>query len=430
MAATSFLRSLVGATLALAGALGGINAAMDPYLFWGTPRWPGINAVKPAVETREAMMKAYHAPRMQARTLVLGSSRADIALNPEDAVWPAEYRPVYNLSLVGSDLSQDLHYARHVMASNGQHIPTTTLVVGLDFENFLVQRKSALPAADRDEAEYERLAVTADGGVNPGRRLRQWKDAAAALFSLDALMDSALVLHASRDALQADMREDGHQHPGHLQRWTQSDGFSSMFEQKHAQFLKSMGAGRRVLDLTPDGQDFKSVQALLALAKERHLKIVLLIQPAHASRMELLDGLGYWPALERWKTVLTREVAQARAAGVDVALWDFATYDPRMQEPVPPAGDRKTAMQWFWDPVHPQQALGSLMLARALGGAAADLGARLEPQGLQSHLEAVRRQREAYRATQPAEVQRVRQLLCAARGCDGADGRQQVADRR
>lgn len=430
MDAKRFLCSLGLSVLAIAGTLAGINAVADPYLMMGLPRWQGFNAVKPAVLTREAMMKAYHAPKIQSRTLVMGSSRADIGLNPQDPAWPEKYRPVYNLSIVGSGLDLGLQYARHMLATNGQQIPTTTLVIGLDFETFLAKSGGAADAPPRDEGLYERLALLPDGTPNGERGLRTLKDYGAALFSLDALMDSAQVFVASRGGLEGDMREDGHLHPGQLMRWARDDGFASVFDKKYQQFLESFGKVHRGLALEADGQGFKSVDALFEFARGKDLKIVLMIQPMHVSQLEVMDLLGYWPELEQWKRVLTRSVAQARAAGVDAALWDFSTYETLLQERVPVAGDRKTTMKWFWDPVHQQEELGSLMLSRMLEpDSRVELGQRLEPATVEPHLERIRRQREAYRLSQPAEVQRVRKVVCGDGDCRGG-ARQQVADGR
>ena len=108
MDARRYLVFLAAAVVLIAGLLGGINWAVDPYLFFGAARQPGINDAKPAANNREAFMKAYQVSRVQARTVVLASSRTDIGLDASDPAWPRSAAPVYNLSLAGVDLGRAL----------------------------------------------------------------------------------------------------------------------------------------------------------------------------------------------------------------------------------------------------------------------------------------------------------------------------------
>jgi hypothetical protein len=122
------------------------------------------------------MMKAYQAGRVSARTIVIGSSRPDLGIDPATNSWPASARPVYNLSLVGSGTTEGMKYLRHYLAMNPGHAPRT-VVVGLDFESFLYVPSRGpnrrVKSGNTSELE-ERLAVDPTyraGAEGPGAGL-------------------------------------------------------------------------------------------------------------------------------------------------------------------------------------------------------------------------------------------------------------------
>jgi hypothetical protein len=392
-------------SLLVAAMVGAFNYAVDPYLFFGVHRQAGLNALKPAAATHERIMKAYDAPRNQARTVILGSSRTDIGLAPHHAVWPGEYRPIYNLSLVGSGLDSGLLYLRHLVAARPAKQSPRTVIVGLDFEAFLFSPGAASanrPVAVRGETE-QRLLVLDNGASNPERATRRLKDLGAAVLSLDALADSLATVRANRSADGVNLTADGHFSEAGFRDTTLAEGAMALFAQKNAETVSRYAHPRQVLSEVADGpiREMKSVRDLIAFAKQQHFTVVFAIQPAHASRLDLLTKMGYWPDYERWKRALTMTVAQAEDAGAAVVLWDFGGYEPYAREPIP--AKRGAQMQWFWDPVHYKTALGDVITARMLGKPGApDYGVLLTPANLESRLAQIRAdQRDAIVAVRP-----------------------------
>lgn len=419
MSPRRYLLAFASLTGLIAVLFAGFNAWVNPYLLFDNARVAGFNAKKPAVETRERLMKSYEALRRPARTLVIGSSRTDLGLNPEAAAWPEGRRPVYNLSLVGSGTETGLRFAQHMLAGRSPSAPVAgTLLVGLDFENFLVSPKAVGgPSAATLELEA-RLLVRPDGQSNSQRAQQVLLDHVAGLLSLDALVDSVHTLLANRRGPQPDLESNGHLSEGRFQQWAQADGFSTLFRQKDVQAMQTLS--RRQLggvDGAPLAQPSK-IKPLIEFATQHRMKLVLAIQPSHASRLELLAHMGYWPAYEHWKRALCAEVAAASDSGKDVSLWDFGGYEAPMQEAVPAPGDRQSRMRWFWDPVHYSAALGELMI-RAMfseGTSAPEvvpaIGVPLTPQNLESRLQQVRADQYRYRKDQPAAAAATRRLVC------------------
>lgn len=412
---------LGAAVVSLAGAIAAFNYTVDPYLLFDVKRVHGFNDLKPSVATRERMMKVYQADRVSARTLVIGSSRPDLGIDPATGSWPASAQPVYNLSLVGAGIGEGLKYLRHYLAMHPGQAPRT-LVVGLDFESFLY-----VPAAfpdkngkSPDATEFdERLAVSADGKPNPQRAARVLKDQGLGLLSLDAISDSIKTMTGSRSASVTNLEPNGHLSEDGMRDAARADGFELLFTQKHLDTVKQYGKVRRVLSDTADGpiRGFATLHELLSLAKANGIDVELVIQPAHASRLELLDRMGYWNDYERWKRELV--VLSARAAsGQNVALWDFGGYEVQTREIVPAKGRGARDMQWFWDPVHYSSKLGDLMVARIFSdGREGEFGVRLTPGNVETRIASVRQERTAFRDAMPEETARLSRLACGAFPC-------------
>lgn len=403
--------------VAIASAVAAFNYAADPYLVFDVQRVAGFNALKPSVETRERMMKAYQAERVSARTVVLGSSRSDLGIDPAAASWPAAAKPVYNLSLVGATVGEVFTYLRHHVASRPGAAPETILLA-LDFESFLYRPDQFTgPAKEVNEVE-QRLAVDRDGRPNDERHKRILTDQGLALLSLDATFDSIRTIAGNRTGRVISLKPDGHMSDMALRATAAADGFALLFDQKNIDTVKNYGHPRRLLSDTPNGpiRRLQAVVELLAFAKEHRMNVVFAIQPAHVSRLELIDRMGYWGGYERWKRELTALVAHA-SAEQQVVLWDFGGYESPAQEPVPAKG-AGAGMKWFWDPVHYSTVLGERMVARMFDPHSTDqYGAQLTPLNIDEQLARIRRDRDAFRAAMPAETARLAKLACGNAPC-------------
>lgn len=417
-------RYLVTALFALAGVMLGsalVNFLVDPYLVFGRPRVAGFNQAKPAAESREGLMKAYEAQRHNPRTVVLGSSRADIGLNPASASWPPQWGPVYNLSLAGADLGQNLRYLKHLVRAHAGRSALEHVVLGLDFESFLARPKQAGTGADAGPRELEiQSRLDAMAAVSVASQQRAWQDKAESLFTLDALLDSGLAVLASQSATPGvDIDADGQFSDGQLRKWTQTDGVAQLFKQKNLDMLRGFKPPRRSLD-PGDGSLMRGqsqVAGLLELARQHRLKLVLLIQPSHVSRLEMLDAMGYWAEFELWKRALTTIADAARASGVNVTLWDFSGYEPENLEQLPAKEQAHTPLQWYWDPVHYRPALGDRLLAMVTAEGGAPPPGMLTAATVDARLQQVHRDRAAYRERNQADANQWRMLVCPGPSC-------------
>jgi hypothetical protein len=423
-----FCFMFVGSGLILSAFVAAFNAAVDPYLLFNLPRRAGFNAIKPAVATRERLMKAYDAPRFSARTLILGSSRTDIGFDPSHSAWPSESKPIYNLSLVGANTAELTRYLQHFIATRLDIDAPLTAIVGLDFEEFLFRpvttsdrTSAAAISVTAENSSEQRMAVLKDGRPNPVRSFSVWSDHVGAMLSLAALTDSIGTIFANLISGSVNIEPDGHLSESAFREFVLADGVAALFEQKNSETVRQYSAPHQVLSETPGGaiRDLPFVRDLIEVCTIHGVKLILFVQPAHSDRQELFDRMGYWKDFERWKRSLTDMVATERKKGADVTLWDFGGYERFMTEPVPIESDRREQLKWSWEPAHYKSALGDIMVSRMLRPKVSEAyGVELTPDSIEARLADVRRDREAYRARAPRELRRLEALYCHIRHCE------------
>jgi hypothetical protein len=172
-------------------------------------------------------------------------------------------------------------------------------------------------------------------------------------------------------------------------------------------FNLSSRYSRARIDMTP----LEHVRVILNLCRERHIEVILIIDPGHVDEQEMFDLAGKWPVLEDWKRKLTKLAADFANSGMHIELWDFYGYDSYSTESVPPGGQ---PLRWFINPEHYTHALGDIVLSRIFAGTDGTFGVRLTPENIESRLKEVRAMQTAYRATQRPGAERIRNIYTLA----------------
>jgi hypothetical protein len=393
-----FLLGWVATCLGIAVSVALFDIVMDPYLVFAMPRISGVNARKPAIDTQERMMKAYDVLRTKPRTLIIGSSRADLGLDAQSPVWPAEVRPVYNLALGAASPYIAYRYLQHVMFRQTPRL----VVMGLEFSYFLtVDNEPGLePEAER------RLAVTRNGDRNAEAGRQYMQDFFRATLSLDALTDSVT-------ELTANFRGDS------------SDMVAGNWEWQNYRRLVSEGGSVPVLTLSDfynipaflnkanNALAMQDLKAIIDLCAAHDARLILFISPSRADELEIIDLEDQWRNFESWKRELVKLVEQYKSSEGwrGVSLWDFSGYNVYSSEAVPEGG---RTLQWFWETVHYKRDLGNLVVYRLFGAGTDDFGVALKSSNLDSHLTAIRERQQVYRERYPRDVARVRTVYSMA----------------
>ena len=231
-----YLRLWVILTVILLLAVASLNLIVDPYGIFRLVDTRGFNRVKPMAGTRGPMAKAIQVLRVRPQGLVLGNSRAEVGFDPENRVWPAQARPVYNLSLPGTGTSTTLRYLQHVLAS-GRSKPQM-VVWGIDFMDFLVDAR--MPQRTRAAGpEDGRLLANPDGAKNPVHTLQLVRDYTNATFSLEAFLDSIETIASQNNPFAANLTPLGFNPMHDYLKITAEEGYWAVFRQRDIENIKA-----------------------------------------------------------------------------------------------------------------------------------------------------------------------------------------------
>lgn len=390
-------------TLLLLTAVAGINRLVDPFALHAGPRIAGFNEKKPFYFTNLRATKAAAVRRMRPTAIVLGSSRAEFAIDPAHPGWRSER--VYNLALSGTTIYESWRNLQHAQVVQ----PLERAVLMLDLLMFNARRKFDDGGNLNPMFDERRLAATADGRPGP----IFLGDFLASTLSLDALVKS-LKTPLWQDEI-VEYNEDGTRVAEYIPIAALGGHRQAFRDNERAKF----GTIYNDFTLVSESVDNRDVfRRILRLAHEQAIDLRIAISPAHARMFETIAVRGLWEEFEEWKRDLVRINAEvAELLGREpFPLWDFSGYNSYTTETVPAAGDLRTKMRWYFESSHYTRALGDLLLDRIFEHdepgreIAADFGVRLDPSTIEAHLEQVRGDREAWRRAFPADAAELQEL--------------------
>lgn len=376
------------ALLLLLAITAGFNAIINPYDVFGWQRINGINDYKPVTKNHVALTKAYQIERARPVTVVLGTSRAYVAIDAASPNWPVAYRPVYNYGTPKSSMSDVVFRELRQAWGTGR---LRHAVAILDVPTFLEPD----PPLTRGPNE-RRLFFLDDGAPNPDRTAQRRADAFLAVLTMGALVDSVSTVLARKGGDSVlDVRPDGTANAAEFIGIARAEGINALFAQKDLWDLSRIGEFRRTLaDRHGPMPNMGILRDMVQFCLKHDVTLTLILGASHADQLEIYRRAGLWPYIEQLKVDLARLVADAHSDSI--TAWDFVEYAPYTTERVPPPGDRVTRMKWFWEPVHFQRALGEIMLHRVFDGTQADFGAPLTVATVDARNQLVREQQRAF----------------------------------
>lgn len=405
-----YLRGLLIATVVLVAGVAAFCGLVDPYGVLGTPAVAGLTVQKPGAADRPRLAKAYRVEQMDPATILMGSSTTNIGFDPESRAWTPGHRPVFNLGINGSKLSDQLHFLRHALV----HAHPKLVVLPVLFEDTLISPQKRLSAADVATYGYaQRMRVLPDGSPNPGYWRGRLEDVAFSLLSFPAIIDSVrTLLGQGRPGLDF-QTEAGFDNAINFQRWTRDEGSFAVVSDKNfeksSQILRWMAAPETRL---------RDLGNMIAAARQAGAEVVVMIAPAHVDEMQIRHQLGLDARIAAWRQELA-DIVQATAAatgGVShVTLWDFDGLSAYTDQPLPAQGDTAHPLTWFYETVHFRPTLGTLMIERIEGGGPADLGSVVTAATIGAATARQQAALEAWGAAHPADVARIYGVITTAR---------------
>ncbi|HEV2101039.1 MAG TPA: tetratricopeptide repeat protein [Stellaceae bacterium] len=423
-----------------------MNIIIDPFGFWDLVSIRGINSQRPEVAASARMAKAEIVCRMQPDTVIMGTSRAEVGLDPHHPGWGKFPGKTYNLALAGSGLKELELTLRHAVYAS-PHL--RHVVMALDFLMFNANREAVVFGTEVLDFDPNSLLSSPSDSC-----LRVFFHNADKLAWIGGIRFAiATVLDQMPDVQRLDPAKS------QVTKWlalydrsgfrgnnfdvllplAQKNGFRSLIdsvngenagqEAYYASKIWRAGPDQRYCFTRPGQPDTIAVfRNIVAFARKSGIDIRFVINPIHARMLVAIEEIGLWPQYEAWKrdlvSVLAQDARQNHAK--PFPLWDFSGFNTVTTEPIPPPGDNRTMMRWWWEPSHYQKAAGDLMLDRALdyrpglASVPSDFGILLTPANIDAWLAETRERGREYRRDQPKEVKivsnRVLPLIADADG--------------
>ena len=383
--ARRYLLLLATGAFAAATVTAGFVWFMDPLAIYTSPRIEGVNALKPELRLRSRIFKTVRAASGEYEALVVGTSRADVAIDPQHEFFRG--MRCFNAGTAGQSPGENLALVRSAAAG---HLRRVLLL--LDFE----------PANAYYEGAPDFVA----------ENYRPWRKATLALDTRMLGLSARMPFLQDREALLLSdslWLADGRymypppSHGNRVAALVSETGYLSrdFFRGTERRFALA-NATRRPVD---------STRELVRLSHEKGMELQMAISPVHARQLEAIAAAGLWREWEDWKRALVAiNEEEARRAGREpYPLWDFSGYNAVTTEPFPALNDARL-MRWHFESSHFTPATGSLMLDRMGGKSDADFGTVLSSANLDRQIASAREGRKTWRAANPRDVQEIQGL--------------------
>ena len=397
------LAALVGAALAVVAT---VNIAVDPFDVWRVVHVARLNDVKTPHASWEVISKIACLRAVKPRAIILGSSRARLAMDPQSPIWRAGHGPAYNAGVPGGAIGD----IRQLFGLAVRLAPVKVALVELHFHGFDVNAAHLEMNLKPDDPRLRAAGavdllprlILADSLRESWETLRRYSSAADRSEFFQRL-DGKIEFHA--EAFDAPLTLAGHERYL-LEVWLRGDADRSFC-------LRNRRTGANSL---------AELDALLTQAREHGVQVKLILAPVHARQLALMWAAGLRPQFEHWKREMVRMVADRQSSDPASApeLWDFTRYSEITTEGFSrvAAGQRPNA--YFWEPIHYKDNVGTMILDAVSRNPhptyplPPDFGLLLTLDNVEAQLASERAGHEAYRQSHLDEMAQLDRLVADA----------------
>jgi len=370
----------------------GLNVVVDPYGIFPYMKRLGLDWVKPEMVHSVKLHKAWRLDQVNAQTIVMGTSRSAIGIDPDYPGWPADNKTIYNAALTGAGMYVTRRFLEHANKLNSLE----QLVLGLDFFAFNVHRQRA------PDYRGDFLIVNDDGTDN---RHFDFKILGAALVSTEAYEASMkTVKSTSRHALQI---SDNGMIVGPVWKKNIQKSFNNM-ESLYFKHVYLAGQKRQYAFINQETgkSSLEEFRRIVRICQENNIELKLFISPVHARHLEVIRALGIWPLFEQWKIELLRILEEEQ---YKLPLWDFSGYNSITTDDIKQDKD-----YLYRDSTHYGPQVGNMILSRVFAvqdeNLSIDFGVQLTKENIAEHLHMTLQQQKKYALDFPEDVAEIESL--------------------
>lgn len=370
----SFLLILVLATAAGGYAL---NTWINPWRVTTTPWSSETFDEYRAIENEwNRTAKAGLATSRPWKAAIFGSSRVDIAFNPEHPIFDG--MPCANLGLNAASITENHRIFQYFM----DHQDPELVILAIDPGDLTTG------ASDKNFTDFPLSPL--DNTADPIERQLRYHQ------GISTLAASAATLQRRIQSTPAEHTPEGFRR-------------DTVFPDDQRQLIAGLYLAttvRMVRGRTRYGQldpyKLSLLDDIIARCDGKGCRLVILLTPNHGLFQLCYGELGDPDPIfenDRW--------ALAGRAGDNVEVWDFLDAHPINTEPLPPADSH---LRYWIDLFHATPEVGDLMLDR-IQGKPGDFGVRLDLKNIEDRLDDVRAGLERYRETASDDLAFLRKSL-------------------
>lgn len=347
------------------------NALIDPMGIFGAPRIAGLNATKPHLDHHRDLTRWKAAKRLCPRAGIFGNSRAEIGFDPEHPAFGEIGVDAFNHAIPGTSVGTAFRQLRWLQAEG---CAPEVMIVGVDFFDFLGSPQSRLHDSERIPPPQIDLRVLAE-----------------TLFSVTGLLDSFNTVAIQNLSHPASLSKRGFNALLNYVPEVERAGHYALFRQRAIENVRNWS--RKEKQIRPAGGgvsvEYANLDALLRAATEAPGAVHVVIYPYHAQIRVMMERAGLGELFGEWKASVLAAAGRNAAANTAVKVWDFSGLSPEITEEIPPPGDRKTHLTYYWEAGHFKKSLGDKVLDRVLLNRGS-FGVRLETRTIDDWLAADR----------------------------------------
>jgi len=398
-----------------------INWLFDPYLLFNSPLIEGLNNNKTEGSMTFQLTKPHSIKNQKPDSLILGSSRAEIAFNPDH---PAFKENTYNLAVPASNPYIIKRLFQHAQSNR----KIKTVVLSLDFYMFNLNKTTV-------DIIYGRTFENRLDRTNSGNEFISWpqylKDKTNTLISWHGLLLSKKTWE-NQEKLASGSFEGfiTHKNGFWIRQLPNDYNYRKNFNLTTAAYLSKVwfeGERREYQLDTIEGDHqgpFFYLRQLLNELYKNKVETTIVILPIHVKLLETLAAAELWNDLENWKRRLVTTVEQEASTRnkKPYVVWDFNDYNIVNLEPIPQPTTQMQKMQWYIDPSHLTEKGGNIILGNIFKQSPTketreliDIGNTVSSENIEKHLENIRQQQELYRKNSPKYFKDGQQLSKAIR---------------
>jgi hypothetical protein len=306
---------------------------------------PTEHSLFPRTTNHSALSKLHFIAEQQPEVLYFGSSRVEVGLPVDTALFKTP--SVYNAALSANTLGNTLPLIKHVMAGYTPKL----IVLGVDFMSFTTKANpesnldAALLSSSFSEYRFKRLlhdlkrAVTVDATSHTITSLR------------------ALAAGGRYDQITGPASVRGQTSEQEMLRLTATRGQYVQAFQRTLKYAASPPPGPADIQA-----GLLMFEEFIASACARKITVRVFSNPRHALGEYMLAKNGHWEAVAAWRSALA-DIASRYQGACDLKLFDFAGFNSVTAETIE-GMSAAAGLANYWEASHYRETVGKLILKR------------------------------------------------------------------